>query len=74
MTDEIDRWLSDEGLTPPPDFINQVTALSRAIPQRRIGRVWVRAWQWASLSASAGLGALLLSEFIFFAFTSAHAL
>jgi hypothetical protein len=71
MTDDIDAWLAEAPLVPPPDFAARLTALARATPQAQSRAL--RRWQWASLAAGAGLGALRLCEFVFVAFVAAGA-
>jgi hypothetical protein len=67
MADDIDSLLRAHSLDPPDDFARRVTALARMMQQRNVPPP-MRPWQWASLGAGAGLGALLLGEFVFFAF------
>jgi len=74
MADDIDVLLGAAVLTPPAGFPQRVTALARTMPQSCGQSRSLRPWQWASLVGGAGLGALMLSEFVFFAFlaVSAH--
>jgi hypothetical protein len=74
MADDIDELLGAEILAPPADFPQRITALARTMPQSYRQSQSLRPWQWASLVGGAGLGALALSEFVFFAFlaVSAH--
>lgn len=71
MADDLDRLLAAQTLVPPQGFAQRVTALARTIPQRNSQPL--RPWQWASLGAGAGLGALLLGEFALFAFVAGAA-
>jgi hypothetical protein len=73
MTDDIDDLLDAAVLVPPADFAQRITALARTMPQSRGQSPSLRPWQWASLVGGAGLGALVLSEFAFFAFLAASA-
>jgi hypothetical protein len=73
MVDDLDRLLAAQTLAPPQDFARRVTALARTIPQRHSQPRPLRPWQWASLGAGAGFGALLLGEFVFFAFVASAA-
>ena len=72
MADDLDRLLAAQKLVPPQGFAQRVTALARMMQQRNVPPP-MRPWQWASLGAGAGLGALLLGEFVFFAFVAAAA-
>ena len=73
MNDDIDALLMKRPLVAPPGFADRMTALARATPQLREQSTGVRPWQWASLGACAGLGALQLCEFVFVAFVAAGA-
>ena len=74
MADDLDRLFAAQSLNPPPDFARRVTALARTIPQDKPPQpLRMRIWQWASLGAGAGLGALLFGEFVFFAFIASAA-
>ena len=73
MADDIDRLMAAEILVPPPGFAQRITALARQIPQKQLLSPGLRPWQWASLGAGAGLGALRLCEFVFFAFVAVGA-
>jgi hypothetical protein len=71
--DDIDAWPAGKPFTAPPDFAARITALARVSPQLQ-ERSWTfRPWQWASLGAVAGLGALQLCGFVFVAFVAAGA-
>ena len=72
MTDSLDELLRGLALPPPEGFATRVTELARRVPQSR--PPLVRIWQWASLAAGAGIGALLLGEFAFSAFSAMSAL
>jgi hypothetical protein len=71
--DEIDGWLAGKSLTAPPGFAARLTALAQATPQVQERSRAIRPWQWASLGAVAGLGALQLCGFVFVAFVAAGA-
>jgi hypothetical protein len=71
--DDIDARLMEKPLSAPPDFAARLTALARATPQAQQRSRALRPWQWASLGAVAGLGALQLCEFVFVAFVAAGA-
>jgi hypothetical protein len=73
MADDIDDLLGAAALTPPADFAQRIIALARTMPQRSGQSRSLRPWQWASLVGGAGLGALVLCEFVFFAFLAASA-
>jgi len=73
MPDDIDALLGAMSLAPPDGFARRITAQAQAMPQYQPPSPSLRPWQWASLSAGAGLGALMLSEFVFFAFVAAGA-
>jgi hypothetical protein len=73
MADSIDRLLAAATLAPSPNFAQRITALARQIPQYHSPSPIVRLLQWASLGAGAGFGALLLGEFMFFAFVAVGA-
>ena len=73
MADDLDRLLVAQTLAPPEGFAQRITALARTVPQHNLQPQRLRPWQWASLGAGAGLGALLLSEFVFFAFVAGAA-
>jgi hypothetical protein len=73
MADDFDRQMAEQRLVPSPDFAQRITALARTIPQDRAPSRSLRPWHWASLGAGAGLGALLLGEFVFFAFVAGAA-
>jgi len=73
MADDIDELLGAEILAPPADFSQRITALARTLPQDHGQSQSLRSWQWASLVGGAGLSALMLSEFVFFAFLAANA-
>ena len=71
--DDIDARLTGTPLAAPPDFAARLTALARATPQAQQRLRVFKPWQWASLGAAAGLGALQLCEFVFVAFVAAGA-
>jgi hypothetical protein len=71
--DDIDAWLVGKPLAAPPDFAARITALARATPRVQERSRTLRPWQWATLGAAAGLGALQLCEFVFVAFVAAGA-
>ena len=71
--DDIDALLLGKPLGAPPDFAARLTALARATPQAQERSRALGPWQWASLGAIAGLGALQLCEFVFVAFVAAGA-
>jgi hypothetical protein len=73
MPDDIDELLGAEILAPPVDFSQRITTLARTIRQCNVQSQSLRPWQWASLGAGASLGALMLSEFVFFAFVATGA-
>jgi hypothetical protein len=73
MNDDIDALLAGKPLVAPPGFAARLTALARATPQVREQPRAFRPWQWASLGACAGLGALRLCEFVFVAFVAVGA-
>ena len=73
MNDDIDVLLAGQPLAAPPDFAARLTALAQATPQAQERPRAVRPWQWASLGAAAGLGALQLCGFVFVAFFAAGA-
>jgi len=72
MPDDIDRLFAAAAHQPPPDFAARIAALARERPQAPQARP-LTLWQWLSLVASAGFGALLVSEVALFAFVSAAA-
>ena len=71
--DDIDAWLTGQPLAAPPDFAARITALARVTPQLQERSRAFRPWQWATLGAVAGLGALQLCGFVFVAFVAAGA-
>jgi hypothetical protein len=73
MPDKIDELLAAEILAPPADFAQRIAALARTVRQVPAQTQSLKPWQWVSLSAGAGLGALALCEFVFFAFVAAGA-
>ncbi len=73
MADEIDRLLAARTLAPPEDFAARIAALARVAPQRGERPRDPRPWQWVSLAAGAGFGALVLGQFVFFAFLAGAA-
>ncbi len=73
MPDDMDDLLGAAALAPPSDFAQRITALARTLPQSREPARSLRPWQWVSLVGGAGLGALMLAEFAFFAFLATSA-
>ena len=71
--DDIDALLMVKSLVAPPDFAARITALAPVTPQLQGRSQAFRPWQWASLGAVAGLGALQLCGFVFVAFVAAGA-
>ena len=71
--DDIAALLTGKPLAAPPDFAARLTALARVTPQAQQRPRAFTPWQWASLGAVAGLGALQLCEFVFVAFVAAGA-
>ena len=71
--DDIDAGLVGKPLAAPPDFAARMTALARATPQVHERSRALGPWQWATLCAAAGLGALQLCEFGLVAFVAAGA-
>ncbi len=73
MAEDIDDLMGAAGFAPPAGFAQRMTALARATPQTDTRPLAIRLWQWLSLGIGAGLGALLLGEFVFFAFVTVGA-
>jgi hypothetical protein len=73
MNDDIDVLLTKTLFGAPPGFAARVIALARATPQAHEQSQAFRSWQWVSLGAAAGLGALQLCEFVLAAFVAAGA-
>jgi hypothetical protein len=73
MPDDIDALFDAMSLAPPAGFSQRITAQAQATPQYHPPSPRLRPWQWASLSAGAGLGTLMLCQFAFFAFVAAGA-
>ena len=72
MIDDTDGLLEALALSPPQGFATRVVALSRHLPQSP--PKLIRFWQWLSLAAGAGIGAVVVGEFVFSAFSVAIAL
>lgn len=73
MNDDIDALLTEAPLSAPPGFAAHMMKLARATPQAQQQPRVFGPWQWVSLGAAAGLGALQLCEFVFAAFIAAGA-
>ena len=71
--DDIDALLAGKPLAAPPDFAARLTALARVTPQVQEQSRAFKPWQWVSLGAVAGFGALQLCEFVLVAFVAAGA-
>jgi len=67
MSDDLDALFHTADHAPPDGFVDRVTMLAKGLEQCRPTAGGLKPWQWASLGAGAGMGAALLSEFVFFA-------
>ena len=73
MNDDVDALLTENRLGAPPGFAARLTALAQATAQAQEQSRAFSPWQWVSVGAAAGLGALQLCEFVFVAFVAASA-
>jgi hypothetical protein len=73
MPDELDALFGADVLAPPSGFAQRITALARMTPQGDAPSRRRLSWQFASLATGAGFGALLLAQFVLFAFVAAAA-
>ena len=73
MPDELDALFGADVLAPPRGFAQRITALARTTPQRPAAPRYWQSWEFAPLAAGAGVGAILLAQFVLFAFVAVAA-